>query len=133
MTHTTQDLFPIIQFAVADALGIDEAEVVAEASLVDDLGAESIDMLDILFRIQRESGIKVSVADMEALMRGPEGASLFDDDVVTEAGLARLEMALPQFDRTRLSGPLTAEQLVGLFTVQNLLDLVLDRARAEEI
>ncbi|WP_446226154.1 phosphopantetheine-binding protein [Nocardia sp. IBHARD005] len=133
MTHTIQDLFPIVQFAVADALGIDEAEVVAEASLVDDLGAESIDMLDILFRIQRESGIKVSVSDMEALMRGPEGADLFDDDeIVTEAGLARLEMALPQFDRTQLSGPLTAEQLVGLFTVQNLVDMVLDRARAEE-
>ncbi|MFD4432577.1 acyl carrier protein [Nocardia sp. NPDC058497] len=129
--HTTQDLLPIVQFAVADALGVEEAEVVAEASLVDDLGAESIDMLDILFRIQRESGIKVSVSDMEALMRGPDGVDLFDDDeVVTEAGLAQLERALPQFDRTQLSGPLTAEQVVGLFTVQNLVDMVHDRARA---
>ncbi|WP_431963204.1 phosphopantetheine-binding protein [Nocardia sp. bgisy134] len=129
--HTHQDLLPIVQFAVADALGVDEAEVVPEASLIGDLGAESIDMLDILFRIQRESGIKVAVSDIEALMRGPEGADLFDEDeVVTEAGLAQLERALPQFDRTQLSGPLTADQVVGLFTVQNLVDLVLDRARA---
>ena len=130
--NTAVSYLPAVQDAVADALGIDEAEVVPEATLLGDLGAESIDLLDILFRIERTSGVKVTVADIAALLQGgiPDEEFGDENEVVNDTGLTHLEKVLPQFHRSQLDGPLTADQVLGLFTVENLTDLVAGRAAA---
>jgi acyl carrier protein len=122
-----------VQNAVADALGIDEAEVMPEATLLDDLGAESIDMLDVLFRIERTSGVKIAMADIADLLQGgiPDEEFGDENEVVNDTGLTHLEEVLPQFRRSQLDRPLTADQVLGLFTVKNLTDLVADRAAAD--
>lgn len=133
IADTSTRLLPIIQDAIADALGIEESDVVPEASLINDLGAESIDLLDIMFRIQRSSGVKVAVSDIANLLQGGIPDEEFGDDeteTVNDTGLTHLERALPQFDRSQLTGPLQADQVLGLFTVQNLVDLVGERAAA---
>ena len=56
-------IFAAVQEAVAGALGVDDDEATPEATLMDDLGAESIDLLDILFRIER-SGVKIQASDL---------------------------------------------------------------------
>src|SRR5690242_20114895 len=53
-SQMSADIFEAVQTAVTDALGVDEDEVTPEATLLDDLGAESIDLLDILFRLERK-------------------------------------------------------------------------------
>jgi acyl carrier protein len=130
MIISPAELLPLVQAAIADALGIDEAEVTPEATILGDLGAESIDLLDILFRIERASGVKVTVSDIAALLQGgiPDEEFGDEDQVVNDTGLSHLEKVLPQFDRSQLDGPLTADQVLGLFTTQNLVDLLLDRA-----
>ena len=69
--------------AVVGALGVGEDEVTPEATLMDDLGAESIDLLDILFRIERSTGVKVQASDIgeyiqegRILLGGEESAVL---------------------------------------------------------
>ncbi len=133
MTDTITQVLSAVQDAVADALGIDEAEVVPEATLLGDLGAESIDLLDILFRIERTSGVKIAVSDIADLLQGgiPDEEFGDENEVVNDTGLTHLEKVLPQFDRGQLDGPLTADQVLGLFTVQNLTDLINDRAAAD--
>ena len=54
------DIFSKIQEVLDDALGVDEDEVTPEASLTADLGAESIDFLDIVFRIEKTFDVKIS-------------------------------------------------------------------------
>ncbi|MFH8489472.1 acyl carrier protein [Streptomyces longisporoflavus] len=132
MTTTATALLPAVQEAIADALGIDEAEVLPEATLLGDLGAESIDLLDILFRIERVSGVKVTVADIGDLLQGgiPDEEFGDENEVVNDTGLSHLERVLPQFDRAQLAEPLTADGVLGLFTVQNLLDLLTSRTAA---
>lgn len=132
MISTALNFLPIVRTAVADALGIDEDEVLPEATLLGDLGAESIDLLDILFRIERASGVKATVADIGALLQGgiPDEEFGDEDQVVNDTGLTHLEKVLPQFDRSQLDRPLTADQVLGLFTTQNLADLLLDRSAA---
>ncbi|GGV72013.1 acyl carrier protein [Streptomyces longisporoflavus] len=132
MTTTATALLPAVQEAIADALGIDEAEVLPDATLLGDLGAESIDLLDILFRIERVSGVKVTVADIGDLLQGgiPDEEFGDENEVVNDTGLSHLERVLPQFDRTQLAEPLTADGVLGLFTVQNLLDLLTSRTAA---
>ncbi|MEU9959488.1 phosphopantetheine-binding protein [Streptomyces sp. NPDC050982] len=129
---TTTTLLPAVQEAIADALGIDEAEVLPGATLLGELGAESIDLLDILFRIERVSGVKVTVADIGDLLQGgiPDEEFGDENEVVNDTGLSHLERVLPQFDRSQLTEPLTADGVLGLFTVQNLLDLLASRTAA---
>ncbi|MYS39578.1 MULTISPECIES: acyl carrier protein [unclassified Streptomyces] len=132
MIPTTTDYLSAVQAAVADALGIDEDEAVPEATLLGELGAESIDLLDILFRLERTTKVKITVADIADLLQGgiPDEEFGDENEVVNDTGLTHLEKVLPQFDRAQLTEPLTAEGVLGLFTVQNLTDLLTERAKA---
>ncbi|MEJ3743474.1 phosphopantetheine-binding protein [Actinomycetes bacterium KLBMP 9797] len=120
----------IIQEAVADALGLDEDEVTAEATLIGDLGAESIDLLDILFRVERKSGVKVQVSDIGDWIQGgiPDDEFGDADEIITAAGLAQLKKAMPQIDAEALAGKLRADQVMSLFSVRNLADIVAAKA-----
>jgi len=91
---TKDEIFEKIQVALIDALGVDDDEVTAEATLVGDLGAESIDFLDIVFRLEKGFDIKI-----------PRG-ELFPEDIltdsqyvqegrVTEQGVAELRKRMP--------------------------------------
>ncbi|MGJ5756607.1 phosphopantetheine binding protein [Streptomyces puniciscabiei] len=130
MSYQEKDFSAIVQDAVADALGIDIEEVVPEATLLGDLDAESIDLLDVLFRIERASDVKIKVADIAELLQGgiPDEEFADEDDIINEVGLAQLKKSLPQIDVQELAGKLTADEVLTLFTVQNLTDLVAERA-----
>lgn len=130
MSHEETDFGAIVQEAVAYALGIDIEEVVPEATLLGDLDAESIDLLDILFRIEKASDVKIKVADMADLLQGgiPDEEFADENDIINEVGLAQLKKSLPQIDIEELAGKLTADEVLTLFTVQNLTDLVSQRA-----
>ena len=123
------DIFSAVQTAVTDALGVDEDEVTPEATLLDDLGAESIDLLDILFRLERKMGVKIQAADLAAYVQGGIPDDEFGDanGIITAKGLAQLKKALPQIDEGALAGNLRAEKVMSLFTVQNLADMVAAR------
>ncbi|MFJ8827555.1 acyl carrier protein [Streptomyces sp. NPDC102467] len=130
MSYAGKDFSTIVQEAVADALGIDLDEVVPEATLLGDLDAESIDLLDVLFRIERAADVKIKVADIAELLQGgiPDEEFADEDDIINEVGLAQLKKSLPQIDVQELAGKLTADEVLTLFTVQNLTDLVAERA-----
>lgn len=115
-----------VQIAIAEALGLDEDEVTADATLLGDLGAESIDLLDILFRIERQVGVKIEAGDLADYIQGgiPEEDFGDEDGIITAAGLAQLEKVMPQIDAGELAGKLEAEQIMGLFTVANMIQLV---------
>ena len=70
---TKEEVFEKIQAALVDALGVDDDEVTPEATLVGDLGAESIDFLDIVFRLEKTFEIKI-----------PRG-ELFPEDILTDS------------------------------------------------
>ena len=130
MSYEDKDFGPIVQEAVAHALGVDIEEVVPEATLLGDLDAESIDLLDVLFRIEKASDVKIKVSDMADLLQGgiPDEEFADENDIINEVGLAQLKKSLPQIDVEELAGRLTADEVLTLFTVQNLTDLVSQRA-----
>ncbi|MCF2125317.1 phosphopantetheine-binding protein [Strepomyces sp. STD 3.1] len=130
MSYEEKDFGAIVQNAVADALGVDIEEAVPEATLLGDLDAESIDLLDILFRVEKASGVKIKVSDIAELLQGgiPDEEFADEDDIINEVGLAQLKKCLPQIDVQELAGKLTADEVLTLFTVRNLTDLVTERA-----
>jgi acyl carrier protein len=127
-----EEIEAAVHEAVADALALDADEVTGEATLMDELGAESIDLLDILFRLERSLGVKVQASDLADHVQGgiPDDEFGDENEIVTAAGLAQLKQVMPQIDTDELGGKLKADEVMGLFTVDNLVQLVEARAGA---
>ena len=102
------------------SLGVDEDDIVPSATLLGDLGAESIDFLDIVFRLEREFGIKVPRGELfiEPSHRGD--AEYTEDGRVTEEGLVALRSQMPYADLSDLERDRRLSGITDLFTV-NLL------------
>jgi acyl carrier protein len=126
------ELNAAVHEAVASALGLEEDEVTPDATLMDDLGAESIDLLDILFRIERATGVKIKASDLGEHIQGgiPDDEFGEEGGSVSEKGLEQLKKVMPQIDVDELRGNLAPENVIMLFTVQNLSDMVAERAPA---
>src|SRR5436305_14092487 len=132
MALTRDEIYNSVRDAVVGALGVSEDEVTPNASLLGELGAESIDLLDILFRLERKLGVKIQASDLAAYVQGGIPDEEFGDEngIVSARGLAQLKKVMPQIDTDALAGKLEAEKVLSLFTVDNLVDLVAARANA---
>jgi acyl carrier protein len=126
----TTEIQSAVQEAVVGALGVGEDEATPDATLMDDLGAESIDLLDILFRIERSTGVKIQASDLGEYIQGGIPDDQFGDEngIVSEQGLEQLKKVMPQIDADELRGKLEAEKVITLFTVGNLADMVAARS-----
>jgi acyl carrier protein len=123
------DVDNAVKEAVIEALALDDDEVTPESTLMDDLGAESIDLLDILFRIEKGTGVKIEAADLGDYIQGgiPDDEFSDDSEMITEKGAEQLHKVMPQTDPSELAGKLPADGVIKLFTVQNLTEMVKSR------
>src|SRR5262245_66647997 len=99
------------------ALGVDEDEITPSTTLLEDLGAESIDFLDIAFRLEREFGIKIPRGELfiEPIFEG-EG-QIVQDGRVTASGLAALRAQMPYADLRHLDPDRRFDAVTDLLTV----------------
>lgn len=127
---TNEEIAEAVRTSVAEALGVEEDEVAPDSTLMDELGAESIDLLDILFRIERSIGVKIQAGDLSDYVQGgiPDEEFGDENEVITAKGLEQLKKVMPQLDIDALTGQLQADQVMGYFTVENLTTLVVKRA-----
>ena len=126
----TTEIQSAVQEAVVGALGVGEDEATPDATLMDDLGAESIDLLDILFRIERSTGVKIQASDLGEYIQGGIPDDEFGDEagIVSPKGIEQLKNVMPQINTDELAGKLEAEKVITLFTVGNLADMVAARS-----
>ena len=113
-----------VQEVLVDALSVDDDEVTAEATLMGDLGAESIDFLDIVFRLEKAFGIKIPREELfpaENLMTDSE---FVHNGKLTERGLAELREKMPHTDITAFEGDPDINKLGDLFTVDAIVNYV---------
>lgn len=127
MTH--DEIFKKVQEVLVDALGVDEEEVTPNAVLRDDLGAESIDYLDIAFRLEKAFNIKVPIGEMmpENLASDP---NYVKDGKVTAAGLAELKAKMPHADFTEFEQDPELEKMSRLFTAEMVTRFVEGKLKA---
>ncbi len=120
-------VFAVVQECFAEALGLDEDEVTMDATVIDDLGAESLDFLDISFRLEEAFEIKIPRGDIQrsAEEEAAQGGEPFEiDGVLTAHGLAKLREALPEVAEDRFRDDLTVREIPMLFTVETFVNLV---------
>src|SRR5690349_25089680 len=102
-----------VQEAVTGALGVGEDEATPDATLMDDLGAESIDLLDILFRIERSVGVKIHASDLgDEIQAGIPCEEFGAGCNVSRKGLEHLTTVMPQIDTDEYEDKLPAEEVI---------------------
>lgn len=124
MAMSRDEIFQEVQEVLVDALGVDNDEVMTDATLMGDLGAESIDFLDIVFRLEKAFEIKILREELfpaENLMSNPEFVS---NGKLTETGLAELKKAMPHTDLTEFASDPLVGKLGDLFTVNLIVNYV---------
>ena len=125
---THDEIFQKVQSTLVDALGVDEEDVTRDATLRNDLGAESIDLLDIVFRLERNFGIKIPRGELF-----PENISdpeLTQDGKLTPKGVEELKQKMPYADLSRFEANPEVEQLLDLYTVDTLVHYVAGKLSA---
>jgi len=124
-------VFPKVADTIADALGCDLDEVKRDSSLINDLGAESIDFLDLVFRLERAFKIKIPRGKIVEDSRGTLSEAEFEQKgVVTDRGLAQLRTFLAEVPADRFRTPLKVAEIPRLFTAETFCKLVIRAQRA---
>jgi acyl carrier protein len=118
------EIYGTVRQCIAEVLSIDPGKVSPHASLIDELGAESIDFLDLIFRLESAFSIKIPrdgirLAAQDGLSDGFERAG-----IVTDAGLERLRVLMPEVDNSRLTSGFRSHQIPNLFSPETFVRLV---------
>jgi len=125
----TESIYPKVREIVADVLAIDESEIRSDASLIDEYDAESIDFLDLVYRLEREFKVKIPRGQIEEDVRDAlEGGEFEEKGRLTDLGLTKLKEYLSEVPEDRFSPRMPVNQIPVLFTTQTFCKVVL-RAR----
>ena len=123
MPAQQEEVFEKVRTCLVDALGVDEEEVTPEATMVGDLGAESIDFLDIVFRLEKTFNIKIPRGELfpEDIL---SNAQYVRDGKVTGEGIDQLKKRMPFADLTKFEADPRVTNFGNLLTVQDLVNYV---------
>jgi len=130
MGMSRDEVFQKVQEVLVDALGVDDEEVTADATLMGDLGAESIDFLDIVFRLEKTFGMKVPREELFPVEGLLNNAELVSNGKLTDRGLAELRAKVPHTDLTAFEKDPDINKLADLFTVNAIVNYVNGRLNA---
>jgi acyl carrier protein len=120
---TRDDIFTKVRDVLVDALAVDEDDVTPEARLTADLGAESIDFLDIVFKLEQAFGFKIAQGELfpENVTQDPKYVR---DGKVTSEGLVALKARLPHADFRKFEADPQMDKVAEVFTVDTLVNFV---------
>jgi len=118
-----EEILGKVKACLADALSVDEDEVTAEASLAGDLGAESLDFLDIIFRLEKAFGIKIQRGDLfpEKILTNAE---YVQDGKLTDRGIQKLQEEYPYIDLSAVKENPGVDEMGNLFTVGMIVNYI---------
>ncbi|MFQ5961674.1 MAG: acyl carrier protein [Candidatus Methylomirabilales bacterium] len=119
------EVYPKVAETIADAVGSDLDKVTLTTPLIEDLGAESIDVLDIVFRLERLFKVKIPRGRIVEDARGNLSESEFEQNgYLTDVGLKHLQEYLSEVPIERFGSPMKVRDVPRLFTVETFCKLV---------
>jgi len=122
-TMTRQEVFEKVRQALVDALSVEEDEVTEEATLTGDLQAESIDILDIVFRLEKAFNIKIAQEELTPrdILSNPE---YVNNRKLNAAGLAALKERVKHADWSKFEQDPDIDKILDVFTVGTIVNFV---------
>ena len=130
MAISRDEIFDKVQEVMIDALGVDDDEVTLEATLMGDLGAESIDFLDIVFRLEKVFAIKIPREELFPAEDLMNNSQFIHNGKLTEKGLAELRDKMPHTDLTEFEKDPDINKMGDLFTVNAIVNYVENKLNA---
>ena len=130
MAMSREEILEQVKEVLVDALGLDDDEVTQEATLMGDLGAESIDFLDIVFRLEKTFDIKVPREELfpaESMLNNPE---YVNNGKLTDKGLAEFKAKMPHSDFSDFEADPDVNKIADLFTVEAIVNFIEDKLSA---
>ena len=123
MAVSRDEVFTKVRDVLVEALGVDEDEVTEQVTLQGDLDAESIDFLDIVFRLEKTFSIKIPRGELfpDDILSNPD---YVEGGVLTSAGLAKLKECMPHADFSEFEQRPEVAKMPDLFTVRTLINYV---------
>ncbi len=127
-------VYPIVAKTIADALGCDVDQVQLDVSLIEGLDAESIDFLDLVFRLERAFKLEIPRGKITENARGNLSEEEFQQKgIVTDIGMQRLRLYLSEVPASRFVTPLKAAAIPRLFTAETFCKLVIRARQAASV
>lgn len=124
-------IYPKVAEIMADALGLETVQVTPEASLIDDLGGESIDFLDLVFRLERAFKVKIPRGKIVEEARGSLSEAEFEKGgILTDAGFAQLKDFLSEVPAERFKQPFRTSEIPRLFTAVTFCKIVIRQQKS---
>jgi acyl carrier protein len=132
MPLSRDEVYKKVQGVLVESLGVDEDEVTPKATLIGDLGAESIDFLDIVFRLEKAFNVKIPRGelfpeDLDAMKNDP---NFVKDGKITLAGMAELKKRMPYADFSDFEKDPDAEGATSLLTVDTITNYMFAKVNA---
>jgi acyl carrier protein len=129
MAMTKDEVFNKVKEVLTAALAVDDDEVTPEAKLSEDLGAESIDYLDITFQLEKAFGIKIPKGELlpDNLFANPE---FVQNGKMTPKGIAELKTRMPFADLSGFEADPDINKFRDVFTVDTLVRYVMTKVNA---
>lgn len=123
MAMSREEVFNRVKDVLVEALGVDDDEVTESSTLSGDLGAESIDFLDIVFRLEKDFSIKIPRGDLfpDDLLNNPE---YVENGKMTDVGVKKLQEAMPHADLTGFADDPDVSRMPDFFTVGTIVNYV---------
>ena len=123
MAMSRDEIFENIRETLVEALAVEPDEVTENATLEGDLGAESIDFLDIKFRLEKSFSIKIPQGELfpDDLLNNPDYVS---NGRFTPLGLEEMKKAMPHADFSEFEADPEVSKMRDLFTVKTLVNYV---------
>jgi len=129
MAMSRDEVYAKVKDVLMDALGVDDEDINEEATLTEDLGAESIDFLDIVFRLEKTFSIKIPRGELfpDDILQNPE---YVEAGKMTPKGIETLKKAMPHADFSDFEKDPDVSKMPNLFTVKTIVNYVSNKMAA---
>lgn len=127
-----EEVFEKVSEVIVDASDVEADEISLEKRLIDDLDIDSIDMMELIYSIEKIYGVELEIGDFEGAMnREMNGVPFAKDNIITEEGLEKLRELMPEVDQSKIQPGLAVYNVPFLFTVESLCKLIMRKRAAK--
>ena len=129
-----EDVFEKVKDCLVDSCGVDRQEIELEKTLMDDLGIDSIDLIDLVYTLEKQYTISLEIGEFAKMAaRELEDVPFEKDNVITDRGLVLLKEWIGESQHKNIQKGLTVQQIPFLFTVQSICILVRKKLEDKDV
>lgn len=122
-TMTDEEILARVRTCMAETFSVDEKDVALASNLMDDFNAESLDLLDLVFRLEGAFRIEITRGEIENTVRNAASDEFEQDGILTDKALEQLRVMMPEA-KDRIKKGLRQQDIMSLFTVETFCNIV---------